>query len=526
MSNKRKKIGSLLVAAIVVLGLLMVLGASIWASDKTNMLLAVFVLILYGFGQWITVVYWKNIQEDWETTGEILGKLQLAVTDIPNALDTNLKSIATRLSENQQKALAELKTEVNDGARKTLETGANLIGESISKNFKSPMDSLKVLLDTWEAKTREQADRIAAMAQETREQSAQAASKGSALIAESLDRNLRSPIAALQASLAEGQEKSRAEAEGSKAMWQELRAAQKEWASKGEALAASVTVELKTLAAEGALAADASRTAWAEKAEQVQSNWERRAEALEEKMLATLQGESKTLGESLASTTEDLLARLEALQNAQTDGVAKSLDRALAGLESQVEAMQGAATVFEDGLGRIREASTTLIQDVQEKSDAGREALVEGFSAAQRQALSEASRLLEAQGQLGLEVAGKVSDLAAGVSQGSHDLQELAHLSQVNQAEMQASVSMLNEGLSAILERLDSQAKAGEGYQGFLADLGRALASFQERAAETLVENAMKTQEILMEVLSQAERKGAAERASSPRAENEVATLS
>ena len=524
--SKRKNYGSLMLLSGLVLAVFLLMGSFIWMQDKANMLLAVFVLILYGMGQWLTVIYWQKIQEDWETTGEILGRLQQAVTDIPNALDTNLKSIATRLAENQQKALSELKTEVNDGARKTLETGAALIGDSIAKNFKSPMDSLKVLLDTWEAKTREQADRISAMARDVQDQSAQAATKGSALIADSLDKNLRAPLAALQASLVEGQEKSRAEAEGSKALWEELRRAQKDWASKGEALAASVTVELKTLAAEGALAADASRTAWAEKADQVQANWETRARVLEEKMLETLQGEAKALGSSLASTTEDLLVRLESMQASQTEGNAKTLERAVAGLESQVKAMAGAAAVFEDGLGRIREASATLVRDVQEKSDQGLAALVDGFSAAQRQALSEASRLLEAQGQLGLEVAGKVSDLAAGVGQGSRDLQELAHLSQVNQAEMQASVGMLNEGLSGILERLDSQAKAGEGYQSFLADLGRALASFQERAAETLVENAMKTQEILMEVLSQAERKGSADRGPSPRAENEVATLS
>ena len=87
------------------------------------------------------------------------------------------------------------------------------------------------------------------------------------------------------------------------------------------------------------------------------------------------------------------------------------------------------------------------------------------------------------------------------------------------QAEMQAAVGMLNAGLASVLERLDSQAKAGEGYEHFLADLGRALASFQERAAETLVENALKTQEILMEVLERSEGKAA------NRPESEVASL-
>ena len=82
---------------------------------------------------------------------------------------------------------------------------------------------------------------------------------------------------------------------------------------------------------------------------------------------------------------------------------------------------------------------------------------------------------------------------------------------QINQTEMQAGVAMLNTGLSSILDRLEKQADAGDGYQSLLAELGRTLASFQERAGEVLVENAMKTQEILMEVLNQAERKNASE---------------
>src|SRR5688500_10021955 len=110
--SKRKKIGSILMGASIALGLLMVMGASIWAVDRTNMLLGVFVILLYGIGQWITVKYWQSIQEDWESTGEIPGRLQQAVTDIPTPLDSNLKSIATRLAENRQKALSELQSQV------------------------------------------------------------------------------------------------------------------------------------------------------------------------------------------------------------------------------------------------------------------------------------------------------------------------------------------------------------------------------------------------------------------------------
>jgi hypothetical protein len=103
-----------------------------------------------------------------------------------------------------------------------------------------------------------------------------------------------------------------------------------------------------------------------------------------------------------------------------------------------------------------------------------------------------------------------VAGLAERMEQGSKDFQDLSSLSRINQAEMQAGVGMLNAGLSSILERLDKQASAGEGYQTFMAEMGKALAAFQERASEALMENALKTQEILMEVLNQADRQSAA----------------
>ena len=96
--SQRRNYGTILLLSSLVLGIFLLTGSFIWMQDKANMILAVFVLILYGIGQWMTVVYWQRIQSDWEATGEVLGRLQQAVSDIPAALDANLKSIATRLT--------------------------------------------------------------------------------------------------------------------------------------------------------------------------------------------------------------------------------------------------------------------------------------------------------------------------------------------------------------------------------------------------------------------------------------------
>ncbi len=474
----------------------------------------------------MTVVYWQNIQNDWESTGEVLGRLQQAVSDIPAALDSNLKAIAQKLSEGQQQALSKLQSEVSEGARQTLEKGAAMIGESISKNFQAPVGSLNSLLISFTEKTGEQAVLLKSLVEDARKDSQQSVEQGAALVSQSLDKNLRAPLASMEASLTAWRAQADAQAQAARAFGEEMRKAQAEWTIKAQSLADGLTAELQSLAAAGAQANEKTRAAWVDNASEIQAGWsssvaelqagwEARIRGMQDNLVGAVSMESEKLGSSLAAGADALIAKVESLQSSQSESQSEILDRALAGLEAQSRSLADASASFEDGLQRMREASLQLIEDVESKSTEGQLRLVEEISKAQRESLHEAAKTLEAQGQIGLEVAVKVSDLAEQMNRGSKDFQELAHLSQINQVEMQAGVGMLNSGLASILERLEKQAEAGDGYQTFFAELARALATFQERASEVLIENAMKTQEILMEVLSHTERRNATESVSS-----------
>jgi hypothetical protein len=510
----RKNRGPLMLISGLVLAVFLLLGTIVWMQDKTNMLLAVFVLVLYGVGQWMTVVYWQRIQADWEATGEVLGRLQQAVSDIPAALDANLKSIATRLLEGQTQALEKLQAEVNEGARATLEKGAAQIGDSLAKNLAAPLQSMQAMMTGFAEKSGAQSAQLQALTESVRDDSRQALAKGAEQITASLDKNLRVPLASLETNLGAWRQQS------SRAFGEELRKAQREWSEKAGQLAASLSGEFRQLAAASAQAGQDSQTAWADRAAEVQAGWEAKLESLQSRLL------------------EDVVTRVEALQAGQSETQHQILARALTGLETQAQlaqkasadqarllqdaaagqgqSMQDAAAAFASGLERARESSLQLVRDIQEKVGADQVALVEAVSQGQsrlveeitglqRETMGEAAKSLDAQGQLGLEVAVKVTDLAEQLRQGSKDMAELAHVATINQTEMQASVAMLNTGLSSILDRLEKQADAGDGYQTLLAELGRALSSFQDRAGEVLVESAMKTQEILMEVLSHQE---------------------
>ncbi|MEO6097055.1 MAG: hypothetical protein ABIW76_15785 [Fibrobacteria bacterium] len=518
--SKRRNYGRLLLLASLVLGVFLLTGSFIWMQDKANMILAVFVLILYGIGQWMTIAYWQNIQSDWESTGEVLARLQQAVSDIPAALDTNLKSIATRLSEGQAQALSKLQSEVSSGARETLEKGSAMIGDSLATNLAAPLESMKALLGSFAEKSAEQTGQLQALTQTVREDSRKTVGEGAALITASLDKNLKTPLASLEAVLGTWQRQAADQLDASRAFGEELRKAQREWSEKAQALAAGLSAEFKSLAASTAQSGESSQAAWADRAAEVQSAWETKIQHVQSRLLEDVVAKVEALQSAQSSTQEELLAR--ALTGMQGQGKISEESAAVqartlqAAADAQIKAMRDASAAFEAGLESLRESSLRIISDVEGKAaaanaglvehiTAGQTRLVEEISGLQRQTLGDAAKSLDAQGQLGLEVAGKVSDLADALRQGSRDLAELAHVSQINQTEMQAGVAMLNTGLSSILDRLEKQADAGDGYQSLLAELGRTLASFQERAGEVLVENAMKTQEILMEVLHQQE---------------------
>jgi len=90
------------------------------------------------------------------------------------------------------------------------------------------------------------------------------------------------------------------------------------------------------------------------------------------------------------------------------------------------------------------------------------------------------------------------SSLAEGIS-------EAATLMRVNQSEFAAGLEMFNKGLEALFEKLSGETEEKE-EEGFLDQIRRSLEIFHERASEILVENAVKTQEILLEILEQSQR--------------------
>lgn len=83
---------------------------------------------------------------------------------------------------------------------------------------------------------------------------------------------------------------------------------------------------------------------------------------------------------------------------------------------------------------------------------------------------------------------------------------EAAKLMRVNQSELSANLEMFGKGIETVLSKLSGDVPERENEQNFIEQLNSALQSFEERSGEVLLENALKTQEILLEILDQVQK--------------------
>lgn len=125
------------------------------------------------------------------------------------------------------------------------------------------------------------------------------------------------------------------------------------------------------------------------------------------------------------------------------------------------------------------------------------------------QKLSETSAtLLEAQKALTESIDNRVVKEKEATDALGGNIVETAELMRVNQSELSANLEMLRAGLETILEKLSGDTAERDEEENFIEHLNQSLEAFHERASEVLMENAVKTQEILLEVLEQTQRPG------------------
>ena len=173
-----------------------------------------------------------------------------------------------------------------------------------------------------------------------------------------------------------------------------------------------------------------------------------------------------------------------------------------ASTESQKQGLETLKNVALQVAEKAQAGSAELSNSVAEKLSALSNDILAAF-----QKLSETSAtLLEAQKALTESIDNRVVKEKEATDALGGNIVETAELMRVNQSELSANLEMLRSGLETILEKLSGDTAEHEEEDNFVEHLNQSLEAFHERASEVLMENAVKTQEILLEVLEQTQR--------------------
>ena len=183
-----------------------------------------------------------------------------------------------------------------------------------------------------------------------------------------------------------------------------------------------------------------------------------------------------------------------------------------ANMESQKEGLETLKNVALQVAEKAQAGSAELSQSVAEKLGTLSTDILSAF-----QKLSDTSAvLLEAQKALTESIDNRVVKEKEATDALGGNIVQTAELMRVNQSELSANLEMLRSALETILEKLSGDTSEHDDEENFVERLNQSLEAFHERASEVLLENAVKTQEILLEVLEQTQR---AAQISNPKAE-------
>ena len=211
--------------------------------------------------------------------------------------------------------------------------------------------------------------------------------------------------------------------------------------------------------------------------------------------------------ESVATTASRHIAESVADQVKQSNEqwnsfMSRLSDQTLASVESQKQGLETLKNVALQVAEKAQAGSAELSGAVAEKLSSLSNDILGAF-----QKLSDTSAvLLEAQKALTESIDSRVVKEKEATDALGGNIVETAELMRVNQSELSANLEMLRSALETILEKLSGDTAEHEEEDNFVEHLNQSLEAFHERASEVLMENAVKTQEILLEVMEQTQR--------------------
>ena len=243
---------------------------------------------------------------------------------------------------------------------------------------------------------------------------------------------------------------------------------------------------------------------------QAQTKWASMEHFASDEIKKSIQEMSSTFAETVSSQVNALKEGASAFINA----IKEESTQFTQSLSTTAEATQAKQL---EGVEHLR----TLASRVSEKAEAGSSefasaiqnefnTLADKICVQFKQLTESSTALVEAQKRLVTDVESRTTKELEAADVLANNISEAATLMRVNQSEFAANLEVLRRGLETVIEKLSGDTAEHEDENNFMEQLQASLQAFHERASEVLMENAVKTQEILLEVLEQAQRVSAA----------------
>ncbi|MFC1584780.1 hypothetical protein ACFL5V_04465 [Fibrobacterota bacterium] len=153
--------------------------------------------------------------------------------------------------------------------------------------------------------------------------------------------------------------------------------------------------------------------------------------------------------------------------------------------------------VFNDRIADMGKEIHDLMKGMTENASRIQEGFTKPMIKSQDSLVKNLDKNLQSQEKQFTNIGEKMTEMAESLERSSTVLEESGNLAHVNQAGLQAGIEMLNTGLAEILEKMDALAKSPADERDFMHKLYSTLESFHEKATEILIDNALKTREIL-----------------------------
>ena len=262
--------------------------------------------------------------------------------------------------------------------------------------------------------------------------------------------------------------------------------------------------------------------------ESIPSKLDEKLNGISTTLKTSLEGVSNNVETALSKVASDVKAGLDGVASATESAMNDSTKNVAAAVADQVKqsgdqwnafmerlAAETSANVDsqKEGLETLKNVALQVAEKAQAGSAELSNSVAEKLSALSSdilgafQKLSETSAvLLEAQKALTESIDNRVVKEKEATYALGGNIVETAELMRVNKSELSANLEMLRAGLETILEKLSGDTAERDEEESFVEHLNQSLEAFHERASEVLMENAVKTQEILLEVLEQTQR--------------------